>query len=201
MKSLLVSLLLLGFISSANSAIIDNGYYTTDTNTGLDWLDLTETAGKTYDDVAMELGVDGLYAGYRYATAIDVSALITNYTGTEDNGFWAVQFDADANIGGLIQLLGNTYVDRSPSYLNYAEGMLATPFTLNGEVIGRDTVRIRDYEEELDGIDYLDYYGFVYSGTPTSSFLVRNTSVPESSSVYLLAFGLLGLFGTTRRKV
>jgi hypothetical protein len=38
-------------MSPAHATIVDNGTYTTDTITGLDWLDLTATAGQSYNSV------------------------------------------------------------------------------------------------------------------------------------------------------
>lgn len=54
---------------------------TVDDVTGLEWLDLTVTAGRTYDDIVGndgtdELGPGGDFEGFRYATDLEVSGWI-----------------------------------------------------------------------------------------------------------------------------
>ena len=49
--------------------IIDHKTFTRDTETGLDWLDVTETINKSYNEVEAQLKVGGKYQGYRFATA------------------------------------------------------------------------------------------------------------------------------------
>lgn len=60
---------------TVNASIIDNGTYVTDTATGWDWLDLTQTAGMSYDDVTLQLGPGGLYEGWSYATRAELETL------------------------------------------------------------------------------------------------------------------------------
>ena len=59
---------ILGFTSTAFAAIYDNGTGTTDSTSGLDWLDLTASTGRSYADVSGEFGTGGDFEGYRYAT-------------------------------------------------------------------------------------------------------------------------------------
>jgi hypothetical protein len=42
---------------------------------GLEWLDLSETIGKSFTDVSSELGVGGDFEGFTYATLAQVSSL------------------------------------------------------------------------------------------------------------------------------
>lgn len=49
---------------SAAAVLIDNGNYFTDTNTGLDWLNLTETVSRSYNDVYSNLGSGGDFQGW-----------------------------------------------------------------------------------------------------------------------------------------
>ena len=64
---------------SANAVIMDLGYITRDTATGLDWLDVTETRGLSYNNVVSEMGVDGAYEGWRYATEGELATVIINF--------------------------------------------------------------------------------------------------------------------------
>ena len=48
---------------------------TRDTDTGLDWLDITLSLNRSFNDVSGELGSGGDYAGFRFATGPDLTAL------------------------------------------------------------------------------------------------------------------------------
>ena len=54
------------------------GTITRDTDTGLGWLDWSLTAGRSFDDVAAQLGEGGEFEGFRYATAAEVETLWLN---------------------------------------------------------------------------------------------------------------------------
>ncbi len=78
-------------VSSAANAglIIDNGHYTTDTVSGLDWLDITESTDTfpntnvgSYDYISSQFGAGGEYEGWRYATIFELLGLINNATGS-----------------------------------------------------------------------------------------------------------------------
>jgi hypothetical protein len=54
------------------------GVITRDTDTALDWLDLTITAGTTYNYVSSQTGAGGTYQGFRHATFAELSQFWTN---------------------------------------------------------------------------------------------------------------------------
>ncbi len=65
---------------SANAAIQDLGTITRDTETGLEWLDVTETAGMTYNQVITATETGALQGqGWEYATADQFDELIINF--------------------------------------------------------------------------------------------------------------------------
>ncbi len=115
--------------SSINAAIIDNNTFTTDTNSGLDWMDVTETSGISYDEVSVQLGVGGTYEGWRYATDIEFNTLVGNYTNKNITEFGLVGQESNL-IDGLVSLLGstidtlyvNTYGKTFDNYYGFAEG-------------------------------------------------------------------------------
>ena len=60
---------------SVNAAIVDLGLHTRDTSTGLDWLDLSVTAGMSLSDISSELANGGTLSNYRYASGSEVDTL------------------------------------------------------------------------------------------------------------------------------
>ena len=69
-------------ITTAFANLIDMGNVTRDTSTGLDWLDLTQTAGMSYNQVTQQLVPGGSFAGYRYATLPEIEGFLTSAGGT-----------------------------------------------------------------------------------------------------------------------
>ena len=53
---------------TANATIIDNGAFTTDDDSGLDWLDMAVTFGQSYDHTASRISVGGSLEDWRFAT-------------------------------------------------------------------------------------------------------------------------------------
>ena len=62
----------------ANAEIIDNGRFTSDTVTELDWLVLTETKGLSYSYVSSQLASGGQFAGWTFATRQQINELFIN---------------------------------------------------------------------------------------------------------------------------
>jgi len=204
-RSLISGILLLAFVSSANASIVDNGIHTTDTNTGLDWLDLTETIGMSYNQVTNQFDVGGRFEGYQYATGAQVNTLISNYTGIATFGTGLNYFfETPIGIDGLVQLLGNTYITNTtndPDLINFSFGITgdtqATGNYFAAIILDRVEagVGFNDFSRTQDSVFQSDA-----QRSTLGSFLVRTASVPESSSLMFLIFGLLGLFGVARRK-
>jgi uncharacterized repeat protein (TIGR01451 family) len=81
---LLLSLLL--SVGIGRAALVNTDWQTAgdnlitrDTTSGLDWLDLTQTANRSYNDVSSQLGTGGQFAGFRYATQAEVTALFSQF--------------------------------------------------------------------------------------------------------------------------
>ena len=63
----------MGLLISASltqAALIDNGGFTTDTATGLDWLDMYHTQGNTYNQTLAEIST-GELVGLPFATSAE----------------------------------------------------------------------------------------------------------------------------------
>jgi|GEM_PF-1564892 len=89
--------------------IINHGRYLTDTDTGLDWLDVTESVGISFDDMQYLLETGEKFEGWRYAKKEEVRQLVENYTGIvvhlPDSGS---NYFEDGVIDGLVDMLGST---------------------------------------------------------------------------------------------
>ncbi len=176
------------FISMDSSFGADS--VTRDTDTGLEWLDLTQSTGLSVNQVQAELGAGGLYEGFTYATRSDVETLFFTSAGITP-GF---QWPPELPVWELANLLGITepfffvsfghYLLEGPA-LNAGLGSLEPLIPFGDAAATRAT---------------LDDNGFAFNeGAPTvGSFLIRSfeaapTQVPEPGTALLLLAGLAGL--------
>lgn len=65
----------------AQAALIDMGDFTRDTATNLDWLDLSKSLNKSFNDVVGQMGVGGQFEGWRHATREEVGTLFHSSAG------------------------------------------------------------------------------------------------------------------------
>ena len=204
-KSVLLTVILLVFSINTNAALIDKGIYTTDTSSGLDWLDLTETSGLSYRNVSSELGAGGIYDGWVYATSSQVVTLWSNFSIDLQSGASViVSVGLDSNLEFASTLLGNT---------RCLDNCLDTPFGTMGitETFGPAS-HPSGYRKVL-GVTYFgvndttfytidDFQSFSPNGSVTwaGSYLVRPSIVPVPASIWLFGSGFLYLVSIVRRK-
>jgi hypothetical protein len=202
MRSLFVLPLLLSGLS-AQASLVDNGAYTTDTQTSLDWLDLTETVNMTMLD-ALEANSD-----WRFATNSEVEILFnkmfvgyydTNSSGRSlsAEGAYADQY-ADAQT--FLTLFGANF--------DTAEQQGSVGIYIDEDGIGRGISawawRSGAYSgrSEVGGLEYLGNYSSYYDADSYynhGTLLVRTTAyVPVPAAVWLFGSALAGL-GWMRRK-
>ncbi len=122
-----IALLMLAVSVSTHAVVIDAGRFTRDTETGLDWLDVTETRGLSYYEVEAQLAQGGAFQGWRFATVQELDQLITNFgyvaINTWDCGFGLINCDDYYSIPGapedleiieyMIRTLGDTQKESS----------------------------------------------------------------------------------------
>ncbi len=85
---------------------------TVDTSTNLAWLDLSITAGISFNEVSSELGIGGIYSGYRFASPDEVFALFVEAQIPDINVSDIANLGTIANATpalALIELMGPSY--------------------------------------------------------------------------------------------
>ncbi|WP_028319673.1 VPLPA-CTERM sorting domain-containing protein [Desulfobulbus elongatus] len=167
-----------------NDDVFGDGSLTLDTGTGLLWLDLSITSDLTHSCVSTQFGVDGDFAGYRYATADEVVTVVDTALSASTDIFAAAEY--------LGSFVGSTsYFAGYPEMLAMIESGQAagmTVFYSSGQPI---------YRSGIFGTTYGDQ--FHYSGV--SHWLVRESSpVPIPAAAWLPGAGMVGLIGVRRKR-
>ncbi|NOQ65233.1 MAG: PEP-CTERM sorting domain-containing protein [Methyloprofundus sp.] len=186
-------------ISHVNAEIIDNDSYTTDTISGLDWLDLSATRGMSYDQVVADTELNG----WRFATTSEVSSFFDAFGGdsnfyngysTQNNGL----FDVIAPLWGDLRQQTHLQIPNEGDGFSkfFTQASDPTDFIPHGLIY--DEI----LEPETTTQDYVSIsFGStnsVYSDLDTGSALVRNT-VPEPTTFILISTGLLGMLRLRQR--
>jgi hypothetical protein len=179
---------MLVLLGTANATLIElddlkfgPGSITRDTDTGLDWLDVPLSEGRSYNDVSLQLGPGGDFEGFRYADHGEVQQLIYD-AGIGETYFHADQLAAYEPALRFQHLVGET----SPGD---TRGATAIPHYTNqhfGIWLHRDDVALTAVLE--------DPFETTIDDDATGSFghwLVR--PIPEPSTDLLLVAGRLGL--------
>lgn len=176
---------------------------TRDTETGLDWLDLTITANQSYKSIQSQLS--STYLGFRYATTAELAQLRLNvgFSGFAFNLGTAENYMPAQN---LLDLFGR---------LDIRTGNIVLPITYAAS-IGLPHLDDFQYVEYQFGASQGFFGWFELNQLPITypedieinpqeqasprigSFLVREsmetTTIPEPTSMLLLASGLIGAY-------
>ena len=206
---------------SGNAALIDSGTFFTDTAAGLDWLDITATTNRSYNDVSSEFGVGGEFEGWRFATQLEFDALLLG------QGWTAMTCGGDVFCGWstannglaapLVSLFGDAYeLNASGSdtagYVGGLKGMLLdTVPGCAGSCSFQVVAELRDQgfqnPDDLANSPTADWaasqsetVGRNSTAAGRGSFLVRATVVPVPAAAWLFASGLSLLIGMRMRK-
>ena len=192
--------ILFGASLSAHAAMLDLGLSTLDTDTGLEWLDLTETVGLSYRYISNNMQKGEKYENWRYATSEEVFTLWENLgissaltspllTGTQEY----------SNFLMAVDLLGNTWEKFETSLINVDYGFNGLAFT--GSFVQLDQIGLIHRSGASSTELRVSGYGYtpnVYEDQGVSfigSYLVAvpPMAVPPPSSGYLFITAVLGL--------
>lgn len=189
---------------SVHAALIDadwmdlnDNLLTTDTVSHLSWLDLTETAGMSRNDVLAATSAGGKFHGFRYATADEVIDLWSQYGITLITATRVTADSLDDNIITAAQQLGNVYglkiVNSDYGTLGLIDVDSNTPATTSGWAGAFRQSGQTFYEGPT-----INQLGNMESEAWLGSYLV--TTVPVPPAFWLFASGLLGLTGVARQR-
>ena len=209
MSRILLSLLLIGVLPSFSQAGImvgdwknfGDGLLTIDTNQRLEFLDVRESKGLSYNDVADKFGSGEQFDGFRHATEQEVLDLLDGigWTGSPalTAGRASVQRNKSHNEGDrILGFIGITSQRRRSKSV----------FGLTSTRVGEEQRYVSVIVGSIDRV--LSNRTFNASRTTSSvgSFLVRSSNaasgarvVPEPSSVFILGIASCSLLGIRRR--
>ncbi len=117
--------------------VFGDGSITYDTATGFEWLDLTESLNKSFNDVSAQLGPGGAYEGFRHATKDEVLNL---FNGNGVTIYNAVCYDSEC-----VAACQNIAAHLGPTDEPYG-GLELWGITETVVNTGRQTVLLRSYD-------------------------------------------------------
>jgi hypothetical protein len=173
-----------------------NNAVTLDTRTGLRWLDLPFSVGMSYDFVEAQMGVGGLFAGYRHASSAEVDGLFFSAGIPNIGGISDLSTSNNAPALNLLSFVGSTLSQNGyPGEAAYTSTMTSPGFRDREDLY---CVSVNGTPEFLAGLGggSIDSYSNPYH----AHWLVE---VPEPSFGCLLTCGIAALVvrGTVKKKV
>ena len=168
-----------------------DGLIVRDTNTGLDWLKLTETTNISYNEMLTKLTPGGDFYGFRYARVSDIDQLQIS-AGLPAGLFFTASTFYKSLIDDLINLVGATQASSTNSF---SYGLTSDPFD---PTTGIDDRIIRGFALTLGGSAVQAVYDDNLAGQSVGSWLIRDSidtavsqQIPTPSAVFLILSGIL----------
>lgn len=198
------------FSNTASAVLIDNGTFVTDTDTGLDWLDLTQTVNTDYSVVSSEMTAGGQFEGWSLASRDQVISFLGNaggngiYDGTNDtHDTTSAHYDSgwltgnNGVVSPLLDMWGNFSTDpqNHSAHFIFDEQNTFGHYTMG---LLFDTTK-SSWGLTSDLMEIVTTWSGVASNQ-VGAALVRTSPVPLPAAVWLLGAGLLGLMGVARRR-
>ena len=184
------TLVALGFLASASPALstafVDQGSSTLDTNTGLEWLDVTLTDDKSVDDFLSGYG-GYLAAGYHVATWSEVDMLVQDagFPGLGPYNPQAIYYPAAST---LVSLLGPTYGDGGNQ--SGIQGLAYYGGSYRDPQVGwiNESGTLKGYTTDCCG-----FYGSSAHFANVGLYLVRAVPEPATWMMMLLGFAAIAM--------
>lgn len=205
------AILLAGWMGNAVAALVQRNLFaaqdhllTFDTSHHLEWLDLTQTVGLSYNEAQASSYVTTL--GFRFATPGDLLGLYAAAGITPGSSV-----DRASGVGTLLDLLGcSTQCSTSPGgqgWLNMGDPVNTAYafFQLKGISNGPPVVYVGEATLPSSALIPRDLpansiYRNPGGGQYTGSFLVRNVPEPATYIMMLAGLGLMGFVARRRRR-
>lgn len=179
-----------------------DGLITLDTDTGLQWLDVTATTGLSVNQV---LGGVGGWTdlGFRYAGSDELEQLFLTSVPGSTVSFFSFVENNFAGASLLTNLLGNAYgLAEFPGSQGFVDPGTSDRFSEGSTHASFYQVRVSDSTGRFHPTQ--GRFSLDYTNATIGSFLVRDVSaVPEPTGMLLLSVGaltLVGCGGRSRRK-
>tara|TARA_R110002072_G_scaffold150141_1_gene298347 strand:+ start:1537 stop:2178 length:642 start_codon:yes stop_codon:yes gene_type:complete len=185
---LLISLNAQASLISIDLSTPDDGLLTLDTQSNLEWLDFSETAGMFAALVLADVG-GWMSQGFRYATRQEIEDMLLGSAGFISLNNVATLHEAPAAaFNALFNTAGTTCFDliACAIYLTPAENRI-------------DLLNIQSDGPNSTARQFLDYGNLIWRNTGYGSALVRTSNVPLPATIWLFVSALLGLLSISRK--
>ncbi len=191
--------------TSVNAALVDNDTFTTDTSTNLDWFDLTQTTGYSYNQMLSNFSdVNSKFYGFTYATQADLGILWVNagYTGNFNN------YTSDLNDRAVITELFNLFGQTGTNCCNRSDGMFDDGDTDTNISFLYFIPELSPWQSRVsisfNSLSSDDINWSSSGANDMGSWIYRDSNflsqVPIPAAVWLFGSGLIGLIDVARRK-
>jgi hypothetical protein len=181
------TVLIVIFSNFTSATLIDNTNYFTDTDSGYDWLKLSETVNYSYNDMLIQLQAGGDFAGWELATFENVFELFDNSGG--DSAYkTATHSTSNSAMNAMLQpLFGYTSVVNQTWFhvKDFTPGGVTSGF-----ILYEGTGMVSNHK---DGYSHANkQYDFVGTALRRIS-TEQQVSIPEPSTIAIFALGIIGL--------